>query len=358
MKLGIIGLPQSGKTTIFNALTRGDQPTKMSGGRFEVHTAVVDVPDTRVDQLSNLFHPQKTSYAKVTYADIAGLEAGSTNKNGLSGPLINQLSQMDGFVHVVRCFHNPSVPHPFGNVDPVRDLNAMDSELLLNDLLVVEHRLERLQDEAHRGNSGRDRNQIERERNLFEKLNEAISDEIPLRDLNLSLEEQKTLSGFGFLTLKPVLVLLNLADEQKAPQVDYLHKHSQVVGLRGKLEMEIAQLAPDEADEFMQEFGIEEPGLQRVIRLSYDLLNLQSFFTVGEDEVRAWTVQRGSSAMEAAGVIHSDLQKGFIRAEVIRYDELIAFGGVVGARSKGKLRLEGKDYRVEDGEIVHIRFNV
>jgi GTP-binding protein YchF len=358
MKLGIIGLPQSGKTTVFNALTRGDQPTKMSGGRFEVHIAVVDVPDARVEQLSNLFHPQKTSYAKVTYADIAGLDAGSSDKNGLSGPLLNQLSQMDGFVHVVRCFQNPSVPHPFGSVDPVRDLNAMDSELLLNDLMVVERRLERLQEEARRGNNGRDRSQLEREIELFEKLNAAISEEIPLRDLNLSQEEQKTLSGFGLLSLKPVLVLLNLADEQEIPQVDYIHKHSQVVGLRGKLEMEIAQLAPDEAEEFMQEFGIEEPVLQRVIRLSYDLLNLQSFFTVGEDEVRAWTVQRGSSAMEAAGVIHSDLQKGFIRAEVIRYDELIALGGVVGARSKGKLRLEGKNYRVEDGEIVHIRFNV
>jgi GTP-binding protein YchF len=358
MKLGIIGLPQAGKTTLFNALTRGDQPTKMSGGRFEVHTSVVDVPDTRVDLLSDLFHPQKTSYAKVTYADIAGLETGSSSKNGLSGPLLNQLSQMDGFVHVVRCFQNPSVPHPLGSVDPVRDLSAMDSELLLNDLMVVERRLERLQQELSKGNPGREKNQIEREKSLFEKLNAAISDEIPLRDLNLSQEEQKILSGFGLLTLKPVLVLLNLADEQQAPQVDYLHKHSQVVGLRGKLEMEIAQLAPGEAEEFMQEFGIEEPVLQRVIRLSYDLLNLQSFFTVGEDEVRAWTVQRGSSAMEAAGVIHSDLQKGFIRAEVIRYDELISLGGVVGARSKGKLRLEGKDYRVEDGEIVHIRFNV
>jgi GTP-binding protein YchF len=367
MRLGIIGLPQSGKTTIFNALTRGDQPTSMSGGRFEVHTAVVDVPDLRIDQLVGIFHPQKTTYAKVTYADIAGLEGGTKDngngngngngKHGLSGTLLNQLSQMDGFVHVVRCFENPSVPHVAGNVDPLRDIEMLDDELLLNDLVAVERKLERLVEEAHKGN-GRDKSQIEREQVLFEKLKAALVGGMPLRDLPLLQEEEKTLSGFGFLTRKPVLLILNLSDAQIPPQVTYRHAHSAIVPLQGKLEMELAQLDQEEAQMFMQEFDIQELGLQRVIRLSYDLLDLQSFFTVGEDEVRAWTVQRGASAVQAAATIHTDLQKGFIRAEVVGYEDLISLGSMAEARTKGRLRLEGKEYVVRDGEIMHVRFNL
>jgi GTP-binding protein YchF len=356
MRLGIIGLPQAGKTTIFNALTRGDQPTSMSGGRFDVHTAVVDVPDPRVDILSERFKPQKTIYAKVTYADIAGLE-GSASKSGISGQLLNQLTQMDGFVQVVRCFEDPNIPHPAGSVAPNRDIAAMESELLINDLIAVERKLERLSDERRKG-GGRDKSVIEREITLFQKLNVALNEESPLRDLELSSEEEKALSGYGFLTLKPMLVLLNRADGQDAPKIAYAHQHSAVTDLQGKLEMEIAQLPVEDAELFMAEYGIEELGLQRVIRLSYDLLGLQSFFTVGEDEVRAWTVRRGASAHEAAGVIHTDLQKGFIRAEVIGYAELVDLGGLSEARTKGKLRLEGKDYSVQDGEIMHIRFNI
>jgi GTP-binding protein YchF len=356
MKLGIIGLPQSGKTTIFNALTRGDQPTSMSGGRFDVHTAVVDVPDARIDRLSEMFRPEKTIYAKVTYADIAGLE-GSASKTGISGALLNQLTQMDGFVHVVRCFEDPNVPHPAGSVDPRRDIDSMDGELLINDLIAVERKLERLNDERRKG-GGRDRALIDREIALFTNLNATLSDEKPLRDLDLSADEEKALSGFGFLTRKPVLVLMNLSEGQTAPELAYKRQKSAVVGLQGKLEMEIVQLPPEEAELFMAEYGIEELGLQRVIRLSYDLLGLQSFFTVGPDEVRAWTVPCGATAVEAAGVIHSDLQKGFIRAEVIGYGDLLSLGGLNEARSKGKLRLEGKEYLVQDGEIVHIRFNI
>lgn len=356
MRLGIIGLPQSGKTTIFNALTRGDQPTTMSGGRFEVHTSVVDVPDLRVDRLSAMFEPEKTIYAKVTYADIAGLE-GSSAKTGLSGALLNQLNQMDGFVHVVRCFDDPSVPHPAGDVDWSRDVQAMDSELLLNDLIAVERKLERLVEERKKG-GGRDKTIIEREITLFERLQAALNEEKPLRDVDMNSEEEKTLSGFGFLTRKPILILLNLAEGQPAPDIEYAHRSSEIVALQGKLEMEIAQLPPDEAEVFMGEYGIEELGLQRVIRLSYELLGLQSFFTVGPDEVRAWTVSRGAPAVEAAGVIHTDLQKGFIRAEVVPYQDLIDLGGLSEARNKGKLRLEGKEYVVQDGDILHVRFNV
>jgi GTP-binding protein YchF len=356
MRLGIIGLPQSGKTTIFNALTRGDQPTTMSGGRFEVHTAVVDVPDGRVDRLSAMFKPEKTIYAKVTYADIAGLEGGS-GKTGISGALLNQLNQMDGFLHVVRCFDDPNFPHPAGSVDWQRDIEAMDGELLLNDLIAVERKLERLADERKKG-GGRDKAIIEREITLFERLQTVLNDEQPLRDVEMTVEEEKALAGFGFLTRKPILILLNLAEGQPAPSVKYTHQASEIVALQGKLEMEIAQLPPDEAEIFMGEYGIEELGLQRVIRLSYDLLGLQSFFTVGPDEVRAWTVRCGAPAVEAAGVIHTDLQKGFIRAEVVSYHDLIMLGGLSEARNKGKLRLEGKDYVVQDGDIMHVRFNV
>ncbi|HEX9029431.1 MAG TPA: redox-regulated ATPase YchF [Anaerolineales bacterium] len=356
MRLGIIGLPQSGKTTVFNALTRGNQPITTSGGRFEVHTGVVDVPDARIDRLSEMFKPKKTIYAKVTYADIAGLD-GSAEKSGISGQLLNQLTQMDGLLNVVRCFEDESVPHPSGSVDPRRDITGMDSELLINDLIAVERKLERLNEELHKG-GGRDKGVVAKEIALFEKLNAALTQETPLRDILITVEEEKILSGFGLLTRKPMLQVLNLSEGQAAPAIAYDHKQSGVVALQGKLEMEIAQLDPDEASVFLAEYGIEEPGLNRVIRLSYDLLGLQSFFTVGPDEVRAWTVRRGASAVEAAGEIHSDLQKGFIRAEVINNQELIALGGLSEARSKGKLRLEGKDYIVQDGEIMHVRFNI
>jgi GTP-binding protein YchF len=354
MRLGIIGLPQTGKTTIFNALTRGNQPVTTSGGRFEVHTGVVDVPDERVDRLSAMFKPKKTIYAKVTYADIAGLEGGKT---AISGALLNQLSQMDGLLHVVRCFDDPSVPHPSGSVNPLRDMATMDAELLINDLIAVERKLEKLNEERKKG-GGREKAVVEREIVLFTRFNEALSQEKPLREIQITPEEEKALAGFGFLTRKPLLLLLNLAEGQQPPSVESVGPHVGLVALQGKLEMDIAQLPPEDAELFMAEYGIEELGLKRVISLSYDLLGQQSFFTVGEDEVRAWTVNRGATALEAAGAIHTDLMKGFIRAEVVTYHDLVTLGGLAEARSKGKLRLEGKEYIVQDGEIVHIRFNL
>ena len=352
MKLGIIGLPQSGKTTIFNALTRGNAPTNASAGRIEIHTAVVDVPDVRVDKLSAMFKPRKTIYAKVTYADIAGLEGGSA-KSGISGTLLNQLSQMDGLIHVVRCFADENVPHPSGSVDPSRDVASMEGELLLNDLIAIERKLERLVEERKKG--GTDKVLNERQTALFTRLHGILSAEKPLLGTEISAEEEKFLSGFGLLTRKPLLVLLNLGEGQAVPQVQTA---SQTVALQGKLEMEIAQLSPDDAAVFMQEYGIEELGLNKMIKVSYDLLNQQSFFTVGEDEVRAWTTRRNATAMEAAGEIHTDLQKGFVRAEVVACQDLLELGGMSEAKTKGKLRLEGKEYIVKDGDIVHIRFNV
>ena len=356
MKLGIIGLPQSGKTTLFNALTRATQPTGIATGKIEVHTAVVDVPDPRVDRLSGMFKPKKTIYAKVTYADIAGLE-GSASKTGISGTLLNQLTTMDGFIQVVRCFEDENVPHSAGSIDPARDLLNMDSELILNDLISVERKLERLAEERKKG-GGRDKGTVEREQALFLSLQEALAAEQPLRDVKVAAEDEAALSSFGFLSRKPMLVVLNLAEGQSAPEIAYPHQHSQVVGLQGKLEMDIAQLPPDEAELFLAEYGIEEPSLNRMIRLSYDLLGLQSFFTVGPDECRAWTVRRGATAPEAAGEIHTDLQKGFIRAEVVAYNDLVGLGGMNEAKSHGKLRLEGKEYIVQDGDVLNIRFNI
>ncbi len=352
MKLGIIGLPQSGKTTLFNALTRGNTPTTASAGRIEIHQAVVDVPDPRVDRLSGMFNPKKTIYAKVTYADIAGLEAGAA-KTGISGQLLNQLAQMEGFIHIVRCFADENVPHPSGSVNPQRDAEAMESELLLNDLVAVERKLERLVEERKKG--GTDKTLNARQTELFERLHKTLSESQPLSGMEFNAEEQKELASFGLLTRKPILTAFNLGEGQSAPQVSVNHP---TVALQGRLEMEIAQLPPEDAAVFMQEYGIEEPSLNRMIRLSYDLLNQQSFFTVGEDEVRAWTVRRGAPAVEAAGAIHTDLQKGFIRAEVVAYEDLTSLGSMNEAKSKGKLRLEGKEYIVKDGDIVHIRFNV
>ena len=355
MKLGIIGLPSAGKTTIFNALTRGDLPISVSGKQFDLHTAVVNVPDERVDKLVEIYHPKKVGYAKVTYVDIAGLN-GSSGGN-ISGELLTTLSQMDAFIQVVRCFENPSVPHLKGSVDPQRDIDIMESEFILNDLIIVERKIERLNTERAKGGE-RDKATIEKEKELFNNLQHVLSEGQPLREIRFTEEEEKILSGYAFLSKKRMLIILNLADGQKAPDVKIPDAHVLLIPIQGKLEMEISQLSPEEAEMFLEEYGITEPSMERMIRLSYRLLGLQSFFTVGEDEVRAWTIRQGATALEAAGTIHTDLMRGFIRAEVVSYDDLIALGSLSEARAKGKLRLEGRNYIVQDGDILHVRFNI
>jgi len=358
MKLGIIGLPQSGKTTLFNTLTQGNVPTGTSGGKLSVHTAVIDVPDARMNALKKMFQPKKTVYAKVTYIDIGGLDSGSA-KTGLSGPLLNTLSQMDGFIHVVRHFENPLVPHPAGSVDPVRDFEALESEFILHDLIQIERKLERLEEERQRGGYGRDKAEIAREEALFSSLNEILSQGIPLRGKTFNPEEEKMLSGHGLLSRKPQLVLINQSEGQVSITITESQAHLKFIYMPVKLEMEIAQLNPEDALLFMNEYGIKEPSLNRMVRLSYELLNLISFFTVErEKEAHAWTIKRGSTAVEAAGKIHSDMEKGFIRAEIIGFDELIQLGGFTEARQAGKLRLEGKSYPVQDGDVITIRFNL
>jgi hypothetical protein len=358
MQLGIIGLQSAGKTTIFNALTGGNLPTGAAAGvgRPEVHTSVSDVPDDRVPALSDLFRPRKTVHAKVTYADIGGLKA-DIGREGLPGALINQLAQVDGFLHVVRAFASPAVPHPLDRIDPEQDYAVLESELLLTDMLTVERRLKRQAEEHQRG--GRDRAAVEREMALFKRLEAHLSQSLPLRSLALSEEDDRSLSGFGLLTRKPMLVVVNLGEGEAVPS-GLLASHGvgvDVLSLQGEIEMEIARLSPEERRTFRQEYGIEESGRRRVIRASYALLDQISFFTVGEDEVRAWTLRRGETALKAAETIHSDLARGFIRAEVIAWDLLLELGGLTPARQQGKLRLEGKEYVVQDGEVVHIRFN-
>jgi hypothetical protein len=357
MRLGIIGLPSAGKTTLFNALTGGHLPTGEvhAPGRVDVHTAVADVPDERLEALSRLFRPQKTTPAKVTYADIGGLRV-AAGREGLPGALLNHLSQMDGFVHVVRAFEDPAIPHPEGRIDPGRDLTALEGEFLLNDMLTVERRLERLREERQK--VMRDRAVIDREAALFERVAQSLNDQQALRGASLSLDEDRLLAGFGLLSRRPMLVVVNLPEGGALPDVQAPGPKTQVLGLQAKLEMEIAQMPTGEAEEFLREYGITEPGRSRVIRASYELLDQHSFFTVGDDEVKAWTVRRGATALEAADTIHSDLARGFIRAEVIPWDEMLTMETLSRARSEAKLRAEGKDYVVADGDVVHIKFNV
>jgi GTP-binding protein YchF len=352
MKLGIIGLPQSGKTTIYNALTGSSQPTGV-GGRMEVHTAVVDVPDERVDKLSAFFKPKKTTYAKVTYIDIAGLEGGGIGE--LSGQLRNELGAMDGFLAVIRAFENEMVPHLAGSIDPLRDIENLESELLLNDQIQIETKLERLKSERQKG--GQNIAEMDREIEVIEKMYAHTSEEKPLRDLELSGDEEKIISGYQFLTRKPLLVVVNLSEGQDCPDITSV-SHLQTSCIQGQLEMEISQLSEEDAGEFMEMYGIEEPGLNRMIRESYELMGLQSFFTIIGDEVRAWTIKVGTKAQQAAGVVHSDMERGFIRGEVIKWDLLLELGGFPEAKKAAKVQLEGKEYVMCDGDVMNVLFNI
>lgn len=358
MRLGIIGLPNSGKTTIFNALTGGDYETSAaSTGQFEINSATVRVPDERIDHLSSLYLPRRTTYTQLTYVDIAGLEAG-IGDGGLEGQIRNELAQVDGFLHVVRYFNDERVPHPYGALDAARDLEAIDGEFLLLDVLSVEARLARIEAELRVKGKKADKS-LATERPLFEKLKAHLEAEQPLRSLRLSPAEDKLIRGYGFFSRKPVLVVINTGDEAVDPQrlLSLPYPRASLVGIQGALEAEIAQLKAEDAAVFMEAYGISESSRSKVIRLSYELMGIGSFFTVGQDEVRAWSFAAGATAPQAAGVIHGDLERGFIRAEVFRYDDMLEFGSELAIKSAGRQRLEGKEYRVLDGDILNIRHN-
>lgn len=356
MRLGIIGLPNSGKTTLFNALTGGTVATSaVSSGQFEVHTAVVNVPDPRLDVLEKMYQAKKKVFATITYSDIGGMDKG-VGEGGISGQLRNELQQVDGFVHVVRAFRNDGVPHPYITLDPQRDLEILDSEFLLMDLVTIETRLGRLANEL-RVKGKRAEGALVDQVPLLERLKAALEAGEALRNLDLTPDEEKSLRGYGFLSLKPVLIVLNLGDEVQPgdDQIRYPYKHAQHIALQAALEAELAQLDADDAAIFMEEYGITELSAAKVIRLSYDLLGIHSFLTAGEKEVRAWTIPVGATAYEAAGAIHTDIQQGFIRAEVTPYDALVEAGSEKAARAAGKMRLESKDYIVQHGDVLVFR---
>jgi len=366
--LVIMGLPSSGKTTVFNALTRADAATGTFGASAdEPNLATVKVPDPRLDKLTEMFNPQRKMPADVQYLDVAGMAKGVAEK-GMSGSLLNNLGQADALLHVVRAFEDANVPHADGSVDPIRDIETIDLELLFADLGRVENRLVRLASQLPKL-QGRERETGEREKVLMERLKAVLEEDRPIRDIlgELEPEDIRLMRGYGFLTAKPMLVLLNIGEDQLGEKGEALLASARerfersgvaVDMLAGQIEMEIGRLDPEDAAVFMEDLGIAESGLDRVIRRSFDLLGLIPFFTVGPDECRAWTIRRGESAVEAAGAIHSDIQRGFIRAEIVGYDDLIETGGMNEAKKAGKFRREGRDYIFQDGDIVHFLFNV
>ncbi len=366
MQIAIVGLAGSGKTTVFNTLTRGHAETGGYGG-LQLNVGVVKVPDERLDRLAEIFRPKKIVHADVTYVDLPAPPASSEGRVGteeLPAEHLARLRDADALLHVVRAFEDPSHPHPAGNVDPARDLDQLDLEFALADLAMTDRRLERLQGSGRHGTQA-EREAAEREEALLGRIKTGLEAGSPIRDLELEPDEEKALRGFRFLTQKPVLVLLNVgeSDLAAAPALieriaaGYRHRHALVDALSAKIEMELGELEPDEAAVFMEELGIAESSLDRVIRLSYRLLGLISFLTAGPDEVRAWPVVDGASAVDAAGAIHTDLAKGFIRAETVAYEDLLTLGSMADAKKAGRLRSEGKTYRVRDGDVIEILFS-
>ena len=366
MQIAIVGLAASGKTTVFNTLTRGHADTGGFGG-MELHVGVVKVPDERLDRLAEIFKPKKVVQADVTYVDLPAPPASSEGRVGteeLPAEHLARLRESDALLHVVRSFENPAVPHPEGSVDPARDLERLDFEFVIADLALVDRRLERLKGSGRHGTQA-EREANDREEVVLRRLKEALEAGTPIRDVPLDDDEEKAIRGFRFLTQKPVLVLLNVgeSDIATAPELverigaAYEHRSAIVDALSARIEMELGELDADEAGVFMEELGIGESSLGRVIALSYRLLGLISFLTAGPDEVRAWPIRDGSTAVEAAGAIHTDLAKGFIRAETVGYEDLLSLGSMAEARKAGRLRSEGKTYRVRDGDVVEILFS-
>jgi hypothetical protein len=360
MKIAIIGLANSGKTTVFNALTGGSVETAaFSSGQFEPNLATVKVPDARLDVLAQMFRPRKMTPADVQYVDVAGITSSKRQGEGLPPALLNYISTADALLHVVRTFADESVPHPEGSINAARDIEALDLELVFSDLAIIERRLNRLQAEIGKM-AGRDREARQTEHDLLTRLREALEHDTLIRDVEMIDEEERLIRGYQFLTAKPTLVVLNTDEAQLAdpPALDYPHRQSDIVPLCGKIEAELAQLDDDDARAFMEDLGISEAARERVIRLSYDLLGLMSFLTAGPDEVRAWPIHHNTPAVEAAGAIHSDIQRGFIRAEIVAYDDLVAAGGMNEAKKEGTVRMEGKQYIVKDGDVCHFLFNI
>lgn len=359
MKIAIIGLSNSGKTTIFNALTgQNIETTLYPTSSGEPNRGIVKVPDTRIDKLTEMFRPKKTSYATIEYIDHVGMTKGDVEQNR---KVFDLIKDADAVVQVVRFFPDDVVSHPLENIDPARDVETIELELIFGDLDLVEKRLERMEQGAKRGKKPN-----EAEKKLLLKCKEYLEKETALRDVQFSDEEKSAMRPLQFLSTKPEVVVLNIgekdlnSDQTRNMQADLQSRFPSlsILTLCGKIEMEIAQLSGDEKEPFLQELGIDEPASNKLIHSCYAILGLISFFTVGEDEVKAWTIRKNTPALAAAGKIHSDIERGFIRAEVISNEDFISSGNMHSAREKGLLRLEGKTYDVKDGDIINFRFNV
>jgi GTP-binding protein YchF len=354
MQVGILGFAKAGKTTLFNLLTASSQQTDKYATSKKTHVGVAEVPDDRLRRLGDLFNPKKFTPATVTYVDIPGVKKGE----GAESLDLPALRDVDALIHVVRAFEDEELLHPDGSVDPKRDVENLDLELILADHELVGRRVERLEKSRKRGLTADESRELE----LLEKtVLPALDNETPLREVELDPEDEKRLRGFQLLSAKPMLIALNVDEGQLGSGPDESIGSGAGVAtivISAPIEAEVAALGAEEQAEFLSDLGLDEPSVDRIIRASYELLGLASFFTVGEDEVRAWTIRQGTPARAAAGVIHSDLERGFIRAEVVPWDELLRLGSMAACRDQGVLRLEGRDYRTVDGDIMHIRSGV
>jgi GTP-binding protein YchF len=352
MQTGIIGLPQVGKTTLFRILTKANVDAK--GGQ-QTHVGIAKVPEPRLLDLAKLYSPKKVTYATVQYVDLGGMQKERMRES------LASLREVDCIMHVIRVFDDPSVPHSEGSIDPLRDATNLDLELILSDHEQIAKRLERIEKDLKKKAD----KALEAEKAVLEKCKAHLEAEKPLRELPLTAEERRPIGGFLFLSQRPMLYVLNLGDEEAGELDTAVERHklgalqgrpnTGVVAVCGRLEAELAEMDEKEAAELLASYGLKEPGLNRLIRATYDLMGLTSFFTAGEPEVRAWTIHKNTNAAKAAGAIHSDIEKGFIRAEVVRWDDLVAAGSLGAAREKAQVRLEGKDYIVQEGDVILFR---